>query len=92
MVECLTQERGAAGLSLNASNLLSRNHLHIHKKFAQALSKYIKSIWVGVLPDLYVMRRLSRFLKHVLTRNRSYASAYSRILSSSLSGSGLPYP
>ena len=38
------------------------------------------------------MRWLSRFLKHVFPRSRSNARAYSRILSPSTSGSGLPYP
>ena len=42
--------------------------------------------------DLYVMRWLSRFLKHVFPRSRSNARGYSRILSPSTSGFGLPYP
>ena len=50
------------------------------------------NICVAIFPDLYVMRWLSRFLKHVFPRSRSNAKAYSRILSPSLSGSGLPYP
>ena len=45
-----------------------------------------------MFPDLYVMRWLSCFLKHVFPRSRSNARAYSRILSPSTSGSGLPYP
>ena len=39
------------------SNLLSRNHLHIHNKFVQAFFEITQSlIWVAVLPDLYVIR------------------------------------
>ena len=47
----------------------------------------MKSICVAALPDLYVIRWLSRFLKHVFPRSRSNARAYSRILSPSTSGS-----
>ena len=36
---CRTQGADAGLLMLQSSNLLSRNHLHIHNKFAQALSK-----------------------------------------------------
>ena len=56
------------------------------------LRKRMKSICVAVFPDLYVMRWLSCFLKHVFSRSRSNARAYSRILSPSTSGFGLPYP
>ena len=56
------------------------------------LRKRMKSICVAMFPDLYVMRWLSRFLKHVFPRSRSDARAYSRILSPSTSGFGLPYP
>ena len=56
------------------------------------LQKSMKSICVAMFPDLYVMRWLSRFLKHVFPRSRSNARAYSRIPSPSTSGSGLPYP
>ena len=56
------------------------------------LRKRMKSICVAMFPDLYVMRWLSCFLKHVFPRSRSNARAYSRILSPSTSGSGLPYP
>ena len=56
------------------------------------LWKRMKSICVVMFPDLSVMGRLSRFLKHVYLRSRSNARAYSRILSPSTSGSGLLYP
>ena len=56
------------------------------------LWKRMKSICMAMFPDLYVMRWLSRFLKHVFQRSRSNARAYSRVLSPSTSGSGLPYP
>ena len=56
------------------------------------LRKRMKSICVAMFPDLYVMRWLSHFLNHVFPRSRSNARAYSRILSPSTSGSGLPYP
>ena len=52
----------------------------------------MKSICVAMFPDLYVMRWLSRFLRHMFPRSRSNARVYSRILSPSTSGSGLPYP
>ena len=39
----------------------------------------MKSICMAALPDLYVIRWLSRFLKHVFPRSRSNARAYSRI-------------
>ena len=56
------------------------------------LRKRMKSICMAMFPDLYVMRWLSSFLKHVFPRSRSNARAYSRVLSPSTSGSGLPYP
>ena len=56
------------------------------------LRKSMKSICVAAFPDLYVMRWLSYFLKHVIPRSKSNARAYTRILSPSTSGSGLPYP
>ena len=54
------------------------------------LRKRMKSICVATFPDLYVMRWLSRFLKHVFPRSRLNARAYSRVLPPS-SGSSLPY-
>ena len=54
--------------------------------------KRMKSICMAAFPDLYVVRWLSRFLKHVFPRSRSDARAYFRILSPSTYGSGLPYP
>ena len=56
------------------------------------LWKRMKSICVAMFTDLYVMRWLSHSLKHVFPRSRSNAGAYSRNLSPSTSGSGLPYP
>ena len=56
------------------------------------LRKRMKSIYVAMFPDLYVMRWLSHFLKHVFPRSRLNARAYVRILSPSTSGSALPYP
>ena len=55
------------------------------------LRKRMKSICVAMFLDLYMMRWLSHFLKHVFQRSRSNARAYSRVLSPSTSGSGLPY-
>ena len=59
---------------------------------SMVLRKRMKSICMATFPNLYVMRWLSRFLKHVFPRNRLNARAYSRVLSPSTSGSGLPYP
>ena len=42
------------------------------------LRKRMKSICVAMFPDLYVMRWLSSFLKHVFPRSRSNARAYSK--------------
>ena len=56
------------------------------------LRKRLKSICVATFSNLYVMRWLSHFLKHVFPRSRLNARAYSRVLSPSTSGSGLPYP
>ena len=39
----------------------------------------MKSICVAALPDLYVIRWLSRFLKHVFPRSRSNARAYEKV-------------
>ena len=84
------------------SYFLTRDHFYICDKFAHGptekdevcmvLRKRMKSICVAMFPDLYVMRWLSRFLKYVFPRSRSNAWVYSRILSPSTSGSGLPYP
>ena len=49
-------------------------------------------VWVAAFPDLYVMRWLSPFLKHVFPRSMSNARAYSRVLWPSASGSVLLYP
>ena len=46
-----------------------------------ALGKRMKSICVAAFPDLYVIRWVSRFLKHVFSSSKSNARAYSRILS-----------
>ena len=57
--------------------------------------RMVLSVWLcfqTMFPELYVMRWLSRFLKHVFPRSRSNARSYSRILSPATSGSGLPYP
>ena len=51
------------------------------------LRKRTKSICVATFPNLYVMRWLSGFLKHVFPISRLNAKAYSRILSPSTSGS-----
>ena len=50
------------------------------------------SICVATFPNLYVMRWLSPFLEHVFPRSRLNTRTYSKVLSSSTSGSGLPYP
>ena len=60
---------------------LARDHFYICDKFAMVLQKRMKSICVAMFPDLYVMRWLSGFLKHVFLRSRLNARAYSRILS-----------
>ena len=39
----------------------------------------MKSICVAALPDLYVIRWLSRFLKHVFPRSRSNASDWLKV-------------
>ena len=49
------------------------------------------SVWL-LFSWLVQMRWLSRFLDHVLPRSRLNARTYSRVLSPSASGSGLPYP
>ena len=73
-------------------NFLTRDHLHICDKSAHGLAEKDEIYLRGCVPDLYVVRWLSRFLKRVFPRRRSNARAYSRILSPSTSGSGLPYP
>ena len=69
------------------SYFLARDHFYICGKFAHGPTEKDEVY----LRDLYVMGWLSRFLKHVFPRSRSNARAYSRILSPSTSGSGLPY-
>ena len=65
--------------------------LHLWHVCAWSYGKgWSPSAWLCL--QTYVMRWLSRFLKHVFPRRRSNARAYSRVLSPSTSGSGLPYP
>ena len=71
---------------------LARDYFYICDKLCMVLQKRMKSIFMAMFPDLYVMRWLSRFLKHVFPRSRLNARAYSRVLSPSTSGFGLPYP
>ena len=62
------------------------------KSLHMVLRKRMKSVCMAMFPDLYLMRWLSRFLKHVFPRSRSKARAYSRVLSPSTSGSSLSCP
>ena len=72
---------------------LARDHFYICDKFTHGpTEKDDVYLCVAMFPDLYVMRWLSPFLKHVFPRSRLNARTYSRVLSPSTSGSGLPYP
>ena len=65
---------------------LARDHIYICDKLHMVLWKRMKSICVATFPDLYVMRRLSRFLDQVFPRSRLNARTYSRVPSPSTSG------
>ena len=84
---CRIQEADVAELLPHQGSLL-----HLWQVCAWSYKKRMNFICVAMFPDLYVMRWLSRLFKHVFPRSRSNARAYSRILSPSTSGSGLPYP
>ena len=74
------------------SYFLARDHFYICDKFAHGPMEKDDVYPRGYVSRLVRNRWLSRFLKHVFPRSRSNARAYSRILSPSISGSGLPYP
>ena len=76
------------------SYFLTRDHFYICDKFAHGPTEKDKVYLRGYVSRLVCdeMRWLSRFLKHVFPRSRSNAWAYSKILSPSASGFGLPYP
>ena len=83
---CRIQEADVAGLLPHQGSLL-----HLWQVCTWSYGKgWSLSAWLCF--PTYVMRWLSRFLKHVFPRSRSNARAYSRVLSPSTSGSSLPYP
>ena len=72
------------------SYFLARDHFYICGKFAHGPMEKDEVYLHG-----YISRLLydgMAVLKHVFPRSRSNARTYSRIISSSTSGSGLPYP
>ena len=84
---CRIQEDDVAGLLPHLGSLL-----HMCDKFVHGATEKDEVYLLAMFPDLYVMRWLSHFLKHVFPRSRSNARVYSRVLPPSTSGSGLPYP
>ena len=71
---------------------LARDHFYICVKFAHGPTAKDEAYLHGYVTHLYMIRWLSCFFKDVFPRSRSNAKAYSRVLSSLTSGSGLPYP